>query len=101
MTTVTNMDVRTCNSGVIQEAYSFIGLGEENLTKAYLEILWLENPERIAMKTQLAQNLMAALEKELVPLVELQGMICVPRVRIANLGENDEDYFIGKRKHST
>lgn len=92
---VPNMDVRTCNSGVVQEAYSYIGLGDDRVTKVYLEILWLENNERTALKKALAKTIMTILENKLVPQIEKQGLTCVPRVRIGSLGSLDQEYHIG------
>ncbi len=89
-----NVDINTCQSGVIQENFSFIGRGEENRTKVYLEILWLESEARQGLKNELAKNLMIILKDKLVPLVNMQDLICVPRIRIGSLGTLDQDYFI-------
>jgi|GEM_PF-3592322 5-carboxymethyl-2-hydroxymuconate isomerase len=97
MGTVPNLDIATCNSGVIKEDFSYIGFGDERYTKAYLEVYWLENASRTEIKKQLAQQLMQILENLLVPQIEKQNLICVPRVRIANLGELNQDYHIAKR----
>jgi len=64
----------------------------------YLEVYWLENTQRVAMKKQLAQKLMKLLEDIIVPQIEKQKLICIPRVRIANLGELEQEYHISKRK---
>lgn len=93
---VPNLDITTCNSGVIQELYSYIGFGDEKVTKVYLEILWLENTQRSELKKELGQTLMSILESMLVPHIEKQNLICLPRVRIGNLGEANQDYFISK-----
>lgn len=91
-----NMDITTCHSGVIQEDYSYIGLGNKKATKVYLELYWLENAERLAIKKQLGQKIMAILESMIVPIVEQQQLICIPRVRIANLGLLNQEYHISK-----
>ena len=95
---VPNMDITTCHSGIIQETYSYVGLGNEKLTKVYLELYWLETEERVAIKPKLAKKLMQILEEILVPQIEKQNLICIPRVRIANLGKLDQDYHISQRK---
>lgn len=89
-----NLDINTCHSGVIQEIYSYIGLGDNSATKVYLEVLWLESRERLAVKKELAQRLMSILENRLVPQIEQQKLFCIPRVRIGNLGTFGEDYHI-------
>ncbi len=91
---IPNLDVSTCHSGVVQEVYSYIGLGDESRTKVYLEILWLENSERSALKNTLAKNLLTILENILTPQVNKQGLNCFPRVRISNLGTLNLDYYI-------
>ncbi len=40
---------------------------------------------------------MTILEKTLVPQIEKQNLVCIPRVRIGNLGRLDLDYHISKR----
>ena len=92
--TVPNMDVTTAQSGVIHEDFSYTGLGDPRMTKMYLEIYWLENANRLAMKGYLGQSLIKILEERIVPQVEQQNLICIPRVRIANLGVFDQDYHI-------
>lgn len=94
---VPNMDITTCYGGLVQEDFSYIGLGDERMAKLYLEIYWLEDAERLAMKKQLAQKLMKLLEDIVVPQIEKQKLICSPRVRIANLGVLDQEYHISKR----
>lgn len=89
-----NLDIKTCHSGVIQEVYSYIGLGNQHATKVYLEVLWLESSERAALKKELARNLMTILENTLASQIIKQGLICIPRVRIANLGAINLDYYI-------
>lgn len=91
---VPNMDITTCHSGVIQEDFSYIGLGDDRITKMYLEVYWLENTERLAMEKQLAQKLLKILEDLIVPQIEKQNLICIPRVRIANLGTLGQEYHI-------
>jgi 5-carboxymethyl-2-hydroxymuconate isomerase len=91
------MDISTCHSGVIQEAYSYIGFGDERLTKVYLELYWMESEERLLVKDQLGQKLLTLLETKLAPQVEQQNLICKPRVRIANLGKLGRDYHISHR----
>lgn len=92
-----NMDISTCHGGVIQEAYSYIGFGDERLTKVYLELYWMESEARLLMKDQLGQKLLTLLETVLAPQVEQQNLICKPRVRIANLGKLGRDYHISHR----
>ena len=91
---IPNLDINTCHSGVIQEVYSYIGLGDDKATKVYLEVLWLESSERLLLKKELAQRLMSILENTLAPQIERQNLICIPRVRIGNLGILGEDYHI-------
>lgn len=95
---VPNLDIKTCNSGVVQEVYSYIGLGDERITKVYLEVLWLENNQRVELKKSLAEKLMSILETLLVPQIEKQNLVCVPRVRIGNLGVINQDYLISKKQ---
>jgi 5-carboxymethyl-2-hydroxymuconate isomerase len=90
--TMPNLDITTCHSGVIQEAYSYIGLGDDSATKVYLEILWLESSERLELKRELAERLMGILENTLSSQIEKQNLRCIPRVRIANLGTLGQDY---------
>ncbi|KTD67629.1 hypothetical protein Lsan_0288 [Legionella santicrucis] len=92
---VPNMDVNTAYSGVIQESYSYIGLNNSKAAKVYLQLYWMENEERAAMKSALGKTLLEILEHSIVPEVEEQGLICIPRVRIANLGSLNQSYFIG------
>ncbi|CEG56123.1 hypothetical protein [Legionella fallonii] len=92
-----NVDVSTCQSGVIHEDFSYIGLGEDKRTKVYLELYWVETEQRVAIKKQLALQLMKILEDYIVPEVEQQKLICIPRVRIANFGVLDQDYYISQR----
>jgi 5-carboxymethyl-2-hydroxymuconate isomerase len=94
---VPNMDITTCHSGVIQEDFSYVGLGDDKITKMYLEIYWLEDAQRLAMKKKLAQQLMKILEDLIVPQIEKQKLICIPRVRIANLGMLEQEYHISNR----
>lgn len=93
--TVPNMDVTTVHSGVTQEQYSYIGLGNSIATKMYLQLYWMESAARIPIKAALGQQLMHLLEEYLAPDVRKQGLLCIPRVRIANLGELNQSYFIG------
>lgn len=91
---VPNMDVNTAHSGVVQELYSYIGFGNPKATKVYLQLYWLENEERAAIKPVLGRTLLDILAKSVVPKVEGQGLICIPRVRIADLGRLNQAYFI-------
>ena len=91
---VPNMDVSTAHSGVIQESFSYIGLDNPNATKVYLQLYWMENEKRLAIKPALGRTLLEILEKSIVPEVLGQGLICIPRVRIANLGNLNQSYFI-------
>lgn len=93
---IPNLDIKNCHSGVIQEVFSYIGLGDNRVTKVYLEVLWLENNERAALKIELAKKLMKILENLLVPQVLKQDLICIPRVRISNLGKLKSDYHISE-----
>lgn len=93
--------VASCHSGVIQEVYSHIGEGDKKSTKVYLEIYWLENAERALLKPALAGKLMTLLEETIVPQIENQGLTCVPRLRIANLGGFNQDYYISQRRSHT
>lgn len=90
------VDIKACNSGVIQESYSCIGLGDEKVTKVYLEILWIENEERLSAKNRIIQAIMDTVQAKLVPQIVKQGLICVPRVRIGDLGVLGREYLIGK-----
>lgn len=92
---VPNMDVNTAHSGVIQELFSYIGFDNPKSTKVYLELYWMENEERNAMKSVLGKALLDILESTIVPEIVGQGLICIPRVRIANLGSLNQSYFIG------
>ena len=94
---VPNMDINTAHSGVIQEEFSYIGLGDPRVTKMYIELYWIENEQRLTIKESLAQHLMCILEELIVPQVTQQNLICIPRVRIANLGVLNKDYLISQR----
>jgi hypothetical protein len=94
---IAKVDIKSCNSGVIHEAYSYIGIGDQRRTKVYLEVLWLENAERVLIKKEVGKRLMEILETKLVPQIEAQQLLCIPRVRIGNLGVIDEDYYISQR----
>lgn len=89
-----NLDVKTCHSGVIQEVYSYIGLDDKHATKVYLEVLWLKSAERASLQKELARNLMSILENTLAPQIIKQGLVCIPRVRIGDLGIINLDYHI-------
>jgi hypothetical protein len=91
---IPNLDIKTCHGGIIQEIFSYIGFANQKATKVFLEILWLEDPQRALLKKDLAKKLMTVLEKNLVPQIEAQHLICIPRVRIGNLGVLDQDYHI-------
>ncbi|RUR22075.1 hypothetical protein [Legionella qingyii] len=93
---VPNMDVNTAHSGVIQELFSYIGFDNPKATKVYLELYWMEDEERTAMKSVLGKTLIDILKKNIVPEVEGQGLICIPRVRISNLGDLNQSYFISR-----
>lgn len=94
---VPNMDVNTAHSGVIQECFSYIGLDNPQATKVYLQLYWMENEARSIMKPELGKTLLYILEQTIVPQVQEQGLMCIPRVRIANLGELHQGYFISGR----
>jgi len=89
-----NLDIKTCHSGIIKEDYSYIGSDDKHATKVYLEVLWIESAERAMLKKELAKNLMAILENILAPQIIKQGLGCIPRVRIGNLGIINLDYHI-------
>lgn len=91
---VSDIDVSTAHSGVIQENYSYIGFNNPKASKVYLELYWMENEERLEMQPLLGKNLLEILENTIVPDVVEQGLICIPRVRIANLGILNQGYFI-------
>ncbi|KTD56101.1 hypothetical protein Lsai_2231 [Legionella sainthelensi] len=92
---VPNMDVNTAQGGVIQEIYSYIGFNNPKAAKVFLQLYWMENEERTAMKSDLGKALLEILQHSIVPEVEEQGLLCIPRVRIANLGGLNQSYFIG------
>jgi hypothetical protein len=96
LSVVPGMDVNTAHAGVIQESFSYIGFDNPKATKVYLQLYWLENKARAAMKLTLAKTLLNILENTIVQEVEKQGFICIPRIRIANLGELNQSYFIGE-----
>lgn len=73
---------------------SYIGLDDKHATKVYLEVLWLESAERASLQKELARNLMSILENTLAPQIIKQGLVCIPRVRIGNLGIINLDYHI-------
>jgi hypothetical protein len=91
---VPKLDNRTCFSGVIHEEYSYIGLGDDKLCKIFLEIMWLETEERIALKAALAADLMSILTIHLADSIQEQALIFQPRVRIVNLGMLGQEYHI-------
>lgn len=93
---VPNLDNRTCFAGVVQEDYSYIGLNDTTSTKVFLEILWLETSERVLLKPVLAERLMVLLLTYFKSPLEKNGLVCTPRIRIADLGEVGRDYFIYK-----
>lgn len=94
---VSNMDVSTAHSGVIHEVFSYIGFDNPKATKVYLQLYWMENEARAAIKPQLGKTFLKILEENIVPEVESQGLICIPRVRIAHLGNLNQAYFIAGR----
>lgn len=94
---VPDLDLNTAHSGVIQESFSYIGFDNPKATKVYLQLYWLENKARAAIKLALAKTLLNILGDTIVQEVEKQGFICVPRLRIADLGELNQSYFIGNR----
>ena len=98
LSTVPDMDVNTAHSGVIQESFSYIGLDNPHATKVYLQLYWLENTARAALKSALGNAFLTIIDNTIASEIEKQGLICIPRVRIANLGELNQDYFIGNKK---
>ena len=96
LSVVPDMDVNTAHAGVIQESFSYIGFNNPKATKVYLQLYWLENKARTALKVSLGKAFLNILENTIVPEVEKQRLICIPRVRIANLGELNQSYFIGQ-----
>lgn len=95
--TIPDIDIPSCNSGVIFEEFSYMNNGDPTLAKCYYELLWLENDQRIPLKSLLAEKILKLLEEELIPQLEKHGLSCAPRVRISNLGVLGKDYFISKR----
>lgn len=93
---IPNLDNRTCFSGMIHEDYSYVGHGDENLTKIFLEVLWLETAERKSMKPALAAEFMSILTAHLAEPIKQQSLILQPRVRILDLGTVDHEYYIYK-----
>jgi hypothetical protein len=93
---IPQMDNRTCFSGLVHEDYSYVGRGDESIPKIFLEILWLETPERSLLKPALASKLMEILVAHLKEPLKRQSLTCQPRVSIANLGEVNQDYYIYK-----
>lgn len=81
--------------GLFKKAFSYIGFDNPRATKVYLHLYWMENEERAAIKPALGKTLLDILQNHIVPEVLGQGLICVPRVRIANLGNLNKSYFIG------
>lgn len=98
LSVVPDMDVNTAHAGVIQESFSYIGFDNPKATKVYLQLYWLENKTRTALKLALGKAFLNILENMIVPEVEKQGFICIPRIRIANLGELNQSYFIGGKQ---
>ena len=94
--TIPDIDIKSCNSGVLFEEYSFMSDGDPKEAKCYYELQWMENPSRVPLKAVLAEKIMSLLEVVFVPLLAEHGLSCVPRVRIGNLGVRNEDYFIGQ-----
>lgn len=93
--TVPDLDVHTAHSGVVQEAFSYIGLDDQKATKVYLKLNWLGNEARTAIQPELGKKLLAIIYSIIVPAIEEQGLTCIPRVAINNLGEINKSYFIG------
>lgn len=93
--TISDIDIMSCNSGVIFEEFSYMKGGDTKEAKCYYELQWMENPSRVPLKPVLAQKIMSLLELQFVPLLAQHGLTCVPRVRISDLGVRDRDYFIG------
>lgn len=93
---IPQMDNRTCFSGFIHEDDSYVGRGDESIPKVFLEVLWLETPERSILKPALASKFQEVLLAHLKEPLQQQSLICQPRVRIANLGEINQDYYIYK-----
>jgi hypothetical protein len=94
MMLVPDLNVDTCHSGLLQEKFSFIGRGDPKKTRIFLEILWLENEDRKSIKAELVKNLIVVLNKHLQKPLEAQGLNYAPRIRIADLGKINQDYFI-------
>ena len=93
---VPGLDVATCQSGLIQQSYSYVGFGDDKLTKVYLQFEWLDKPGRAELKPMLAERLMSVLENILAPQITKQNLICSPRVHIGTLGVLSEDYYMSK-----
>jgi hypothetical protein len=88
------LDVNTAHSGVTQELNTYIGFDNPKATKVYLQLYWMEDQERLAMKPVLGKTLLHILGNSIAPEVVAQGLICIPRVRISNLGFLNQEYFI-------
>ena len=54
----------------------------------------MENQERIAIRSFLGKALLNIIDEAIIPAVVAQGLLCIPIVRIANLGTLDDGYFI-------
>ncbi len=94
LATIPDMNVNTAHSGVIQEAFSYIGLNHPKTTKVYLQLHWMENSKRRTLKPELGKALLQVINEVITPEIRQQGLECIPRVRIAPLGDLNESYFI-------
>jgi hypothetical protein len=92
-----NLDVATCFSGLLREDASYIGFGDETIAKCFYEILWMETPSRVALSPNLSKQLMAVLDEFALQVKEEQNLICMPRIRIADLGAIDQHYFFSSQ----
>lgn len=93
--TVPNLLLSSCKSGVVHEAYSYVGSGNANLTKLLLEIRWLDSEARRKVKSEVVSQIFECLEREFSEPITAQGLIYKPHVWIVDLGELNQDYFIG------
>ncbi len=92
---VPGLDINFAHTGLVQESFSYIGLDNPKATKVYLQLYWLENEARAALKSALGKSLVNVLENTISIAVKKQGLHCTPRVTISSLGELNKGYFVG------
>lgn len=91
---VPNLNLKSCKSGVIQEAYSYIGAGEPNLSKLLLEIRWLDSEARRKVKSEIVSEIFELLDSTFSAPIIAQGLVYKPHVWIVDLGTLNQDYWI-------